>query len=372
MQSNYRWVADPGSLSELAASLAGASRHALDTESNSSFVYSERICLLQFNVEGTLWIVDPLALPGDGSALDPIREPLENPDTTTLVHGGEFDVACLKRDHGIYLRGIWDSQKTASYLGRERTGYGALVEELCGVVLPKAYARHDWGRRPLAPEPLSYAVNDVVYLPDICDELAREVRESDLEEEVEIAHRVVEEATWNGGYRPEGLWRIKGVGGLSPENLPILAALYAWRDEAARSLDLPAGRVVNNQALLALARNPPRRLGDLRRLGLRGDVKGRFGEDLLRTVRDARRNPPELPLKPARGERDPAARRRSEKLKAWRRDEAERRGVTPQVVLPAAAMQHLVREGAERLDEVPQLGAKRIRLYGKRLARLCS
>lgn len=372
MQNDYRWISDTAGLAELASNLGEAPRHALDTESNSSFVYRERLCLLQFNIEGSLWVVDPLAVAGGERSLDPIRAPLESSEVTTLVHGGEFDVACLKRDYGISLGGVWDSQQTASLLGREKTGYGTLVEEVCGVVLPKAYARYDWGRRPLESGPLHYALNDVLYLPEVCEVLGLEARAADLEEEIDIAHRAVEDATWNGGYRPESLWKIKGVGGLDPAKLPILVALFAWRDEVGRRIDLPPGRVMNNQALLAAARNPPRHVDGLRRLGLRGEVKSRFGGEILRAVREARRSPPELPVRPPRGDRDPVARGRSERLKAWRRTESEKRGVTPQVVLPATALQYLVRAGADRLDEVPQLGPKRIRLYGETFERLCS
>jgi hypothetical protein len=40
-------------------------------------------------------------------------------------------------------------------------------------------------------------------------------------------------------------------------------------------------------------------------------------------------------------------------------------------VLPAAAVRHLAAHGAADLAAVPQLGGKRIALYGSRLAALC-
>ena len=165
MHSNdFTWVTDRGGVLELASSLAGSSWHALDSESNSGFVYRERLCLLQLNVDGRLWLVDLLALEGGERALELLRSALESPDVTTFVHGGEFDVGCLKRDYGIALQGLWDSQQAASFLGWEKTGYGALVERICGVGLPKAYAHYDWGKRPLDDGPLLYALNDVSYL----------------------------------------------------------------------------------------------------------------------------------------------------------------------------------------------------------------
>ena len=63
------------------------------------------------------------------------------------------------------------------------------------------------------------------------------VHEADLDEEVEIAGRAVSTATWNGGFRPEGLWRIKGVRQLERSRMPVLTALWHWRDEIARQAD---------------------------------------------------------------------------------------------------------------------------------------
>ena len=40
-------------------------------------------------------------------------------------------------------------------------------------------------------------------------------------------------------------------------------------------------------------------------------------------------------------------------------------------MLPAAALRYLAEHGAEELGAVPQLGEKRIGLYGDKLAALC-
>ena len=358
-------------LDELAAAIDRSPWHALDTESNSGFAYRERLCLLQLNVESRLWLVDLVALAGS-EAIERLRAPLESPERTTYLHGGEFDVGCLKRDFDLHLGGLWDSQQAASFLGLARTGYAAVVEEVCGVELAKAYTHYDWARRPLEDEVLAYAIDDVRYLPEVCHELAKRVAAADLEEEVDIAHRVVESATWEGGFRPDGFWKIKGAGALPESSLPLMAALWQWRDEVARDEDRAPGRTLNNRLLLAISRNPPRSRNALRRLGLRGRLVRR-GDDLLRLVERVRESPPAVPPRPRSRVLESAgraARGREERLKAWRASEAERRGVPLQVVLPSRALDHLKRNGAASLREVPQLGPKRIRLYGERLREL--
>lgn len=366
---DYHWIDSSAGLAELADALRSAPFHALDTESNSGFAYRERLCLLQLNVGDRLWLVDLLALPNDARALESLREPLESGQQRTLLHGGEFDVGCFKRDYGIALGGVWDTQQAASYLGWPRTGYGAVVEAICDVSLDKAFAHYDWGRRPVEPRALGYAVDDVRYLPRVAEHLEAEIERADLVEELAIANQVVMGAEWNGG-GGEAIWRAKGVRKLPPEAMPRLVALWEWREGVAAVEDRPPGRVLNNQLLMAIARRAPRREGDLRSLGLRGRSL-RYGSDLLAVLRRAADRPPKVPT-PPRGERPtPGEAQRLKRLREWRRGEAERREAPQHVVLPPTAMQYLARHGARHLDKVPQLGAKRSRLYGARLVELC-
>lgn len=351
--------------------MKGAEAFALDTESNSGFAYHERLCLMQVSIDGRVWLVDLLTLGNGRRGLDPMRELLESPETRVYLHGGEFDVGCLKRDYDISLRGVWDSQQAASYLGWSKTGYGAVVERVLDVRLPKEHAHYDWSRRPIRGEVLRYAINDVRYLPQVCRRLAQEVLAADLVEEIDLAFVAVEESTWNGGYEDAGFWRLKGVGKLAVEQRPLLFALYRWRNEIAQRLDLPAGRALNTELLMALARNPPANANDLRRFGIARRITRRWGAELLAVVADARRNPPEPPSRPARVAATKLQQRRGDRLRRWRRQEAERRGVPLQVVLPLEALKALQRGGADNLEKIPQLGGKRARLYGEQLRRLC-
>ena len=351
--------------------MRGAESFALDTESNSGFAYHERLCLMQVNIDGRIWLVDLLTLDSGKRGLDAVREPLESPETRVYLHGGEFDVGCLKRDYDIRLRGLWDSQQAASYLGWSKTGYGAVVERILGVQLPKEHAHYDWSRRPVDGEVLQYAINDVRYLPEVCHRLEQEVVAADLVEETDLAFAAVEASTWNGGYDDGGFWKLKGIGRVGAEQRPLLFALFRWRNEVAKRLDLPAGRALNTEVLMALARNPPTEKRELKRLGVAGRITGRYGDELLAVVSDAQRNPLELPPRPARTASTKTQQRRGDRLRRWRRKEAERRDVPLQVVLPLEALRALQREGEVALETVPQLGAKRLRLYGEQLRRLC-
>jgi len=368
LSSDVPWIDTPEGLAEVAAACASAEWIALDTESNSMHAYQERCCLVQINAGGRMFVIDPIAL--GAAAFAVLKGPLEDPAKTVWLHGGEYDCAVMRRDFAIQLRGVFDSQQAASMLGWERTGYGAVVERQLGIQLAKEFAQYDWGIRPIDPAALAYAIDDVRHLPEAAAQLRELVKAADLVEETAIACAAVEEAGWGGGFDPGGFYRVKGARELGKPCLPVLAALWTWRDGIARGIDKPPGRVINNETLLALCRKPIVTWVQLKHAGVKNSVLSEFGESLLTCLRDANANPAPLPPPVKHREVEPIEEEREKRMKDWRRAESERRAVPMQAVLPAKALEHLKRYGAGDLTQVPQLGPKRIALYGDKLREL--
>ncbi len=376
----HRFVADAAGLADVAAALAEAPWVALDTESNSMHVHHEQVCLLQLNAGGVLFVVDTLALGVDprhtpSRALDVLAAGLARDDRPLFLHGGEYDVACLRRDFGLVLGGVYDTQQAASLLGFEKTGYGSVVERFCGVALGKAYATYDWGTRPLDPRALAYAIDDVVYLPRVADALRGAVEAAGIVDEVAIANGVVAATPWSRGFDPQSLWRLRDVERAPPDALKVLARLLRWRDDAAAVDNVPAGRLVNNEVLLSIARHRATTLDGLKAAGVKGGVLARHGQAAVDAIRAA--DADEVPRRPPSSPPSSSSQAREARLKQWRREEAERRSaaeqrpVPLQLVLPARALEHLRTHGAAHLDDVPQLGAARKARYGDVLRRLC-
>lgn len=383
---NARFIDTDAGLDDVAAALADAAWVALDSESNSMFVYKEQVCLLQMNVGAkdggsALFVVDPLALGVTSSTtpsprLDRLKAGLERSDRPLYLHGGEYDVAVVRRDFGIALGGVWDSQQAASLLGHEKTGYGSLVEHFCGVKLGKGYATYDWATRPLDGDALAYAVDDVVYLPKIVEQLRADVEAAGIVDEVAVANAAVAAQVWSVAFDPERFWRMKDLEQLDELALKTLKRLYVWRDAAARADDVPAGRFVNDEVLKWLARHRPTTLAALRHGRFKASLVDRHGDDVVNAIHaaagDAAPRPPPRPSVP----RDVVA--REERLKAWRRREAEERSakeqrpIPLQLVLPARALEQLKQTATPALDEIPQLGAARVARYGATLLQICA
>ena len=81
-----------GEIAELFAQLPDDQRAeiALDTESNSRFVYQEQVCLVQLNVAGKLYLIDTLAVDDAADLINPIRTFLEDPMVTVFLHGASM------------------------------------------------------------------------------------------------------------------------------------------------------------------------------------------------------------------------------------------------------------------------------------------
>lgn len=369
---DHRWVRHAAAFAELAAALHEAPWIGLDSEGNSMFAYRERVCLIQLNVGGALWIIDPLAL-DSREAFAPLAAALADPTVRIWLHGGGNDVAGLERDFGLRFANVFDSQQAASFLGWQRTGYAAVVEAICEVPLAKEHTQYNWGQRPIAAEALRYALDDVIHLPTIGNELLGLIRAADLEEELELANRSIAQASAHEpGFDPARMWRLEGATALGPEQAGVLTALYAWRDQKGRELDFPPGRLIANEPLVYLARRTPQDAEALRRIRLRAPFVREHGEELLEVIRKALADPPALPDRPKRKRPPRAKAARDKALRAWRREEAERREVPAQVILPARALEWLAEHGSATLEECPELGAKRIDRYGPVLRRLCT
>ena len=291
------WVRDAAALEECAKCCANAPWIAVDTESNSMHVFKERVCLIQINADGELFLIDPIALgTAEPTTLAPLKPVLEDPDKRCWLHGGEYDVACFKRDYDIAIQGIWDSQQAAICLGHPRTGYGSLVMEYLEVELPKGHSQYNWGTRPIDSEAIDYALDDVWYLPLLCEMMQEKIAESNLVEECSLFNQGVEDTRSHHGGTDADYLRIKGAKRLSAAKRVVLKGLYEWRNEQAEIKDVPPGKILNNDLIMQLATVGPTNFGSLKRIRMRAWQLKDYGQELLEVIKVAKRvDPSTLP-----------------------------------------------------------------------------
>ena len=356
-------------LEALSSRLSAAPRLALDTEGDGMFRYRTRLCVLQLGTGAAIHVVDTLAI----ETLDSLSHVLGPQGPEKIVHDASFDARVLFARQ-LALGNVFDTAVAARFLGFASTGLSSLLRQLFDVHLPKHQQQADWGRRPLSAEAVRYLEDDVRHLHALAERLLAEVRARDIESEVreECAYALRE------AQKPEIVappWtRIKGAATRLPRERARLYELAEVREQLARALDVPPGRLLPSEVLSRLARESAPEPALVRRLlGAQAEHAPRFEEALARAAL-AQDAPPEhvqrlLAEPPSAAELQRKKRRRAY-LVEFREREAKARDVDPQVVLPGHCLTDIVDLPvieAETLRDVPGLGAARFERYATQL-----
>ena len=356
------YVDTPDTLITLCERLAGTPWLALDTEFIRERTYRARLCLIQVASAELVACIDPLALPD----LDPLRELLSAPDTVKVLHAAHQDLEIFHQLFGAVPAPVFDTQIAAALLGLgEQMGYGRLVAELLGVELEKGHARTDWAQRPLDPEQVSYAADDVRYLGEIYleqrERLAALGRSDWLDEDF---RRLSDPASY--ALDPQTQWtRLRGIQHLRGRQLCAAQALAAWREELAQQADRPRRWILADEVLVDLARRMPCDTAALGRLrGLPERTLERHGSAILELLEQARARPEEDCPQPAeRLVLTPDQEALADLLMATLRIEAGRQHIGPAMLATRRELERL----ASGADDLPVLRGWRAKLVGDTL-----
>ncbi len=321
----------------------------IDTEADSLHHYQEKLCLIQLGVGGQFALIDPIA----------IKEPEMRPLIETLdrleiwMHGADYDLTMFRRTYGWVPRAVRDTQIAARLAGHRQFGLASLVERNFGVTMSKASQKADWSRRPLPEKMLTYAVDDVRWLPPLVE---------NLKEELEDMNRWSWFEQSCAGLRADVLarperdrdeaWRVTGSGSLKPKGLALLRAIWLWRDGMAAGRDVPPFRILNNQQMLAMAEE----FEDDDRVSISERWRGSWRKTFLETVDSVRASDPGTwPQRPRKKGRRTSEdeRNRIEKLCRTRDRIAEKLGIDTALLGSRAVIEDLVldpeTEGADHL-----------------------
>jgi ribonuclease D len=245
----YQLLDQPGSLDPLLAAIARVDEVAMDTEADNMYHYKTRVCLLQFLVDGEVFLVDVLA---PGLKLDPLWKALAKKHL--IMHGSDFDLRLLHDLCRFKPHSLFDTMLAAQLLGLARIGLASLLDQHFGVALDKDGQKANWSKRPITAKLLNYAALDVWHLPALRDILKRELKKLGRLDWLEQQCRAQIEAGFEG-FAPatEHDWRIGRSERLRGPGLSVLHAVWHWREAQAQRLDTPPFKVCGNAMLLKIA-----------------------------------------------------------------------------------------------------------------------
>lgn len=277
----------------------------IDTEFMGEGRYRTLLCLVQVSVpvdgdEVRVDVIDPLDEDVDPA---PVAEVLADPDVEVIMHAARQDVALLRRVWRTEVTNLFDTQVAAGFAGlRAQAGYESLLGELLGVRLPKTASYTKWDRRPLSPEQIAYAREDVLHLFQLADAIQDRLRASGrlewAREECRALERVSDERVLDQVFE-----RLPRIASLDPRSRAVARELVEWRESLAAQQDRPVQSVLADAALVELAKRKPdsrRALENIR--GINPGNLRRRGDDLLEVIARGRDREPI----PFAGERRPA------------------------------------------------------------------
>src|SRR4051812_24872713 len=246
---SYQLLDQPGSLGPLISAIEKVDEVALDTEADNMYHYKTRVCLLQFLVDGEVFLVDVLA---PGLKLEALWKALAKKHL--VMHGSDFDLRLLHDLCRFSPHSLFDTMLAAQLLGLQRIGLASLLDQHFGVALDKDGQKANWSKRPITPKLLNYAALDVWHLPALRDILQRELKKLGRFEWLEQQCRAQIQSGFEG-FAPatEHDWRIGRSERLRGHGLSVLHAVWHWREAQAQRLDTPPFKVCGNALLLKIA-----------------------------------------------------------------------------------------------------------------------
>ncbi|MCH8182266.1 MAG: ribonuclease D [Proteobacteria bacterium] len=348
-------------LAEFCDRLSRASYITVDTEFMRENTYWSKLCLVQLAGPDEAAAIDVLA---QGIDLAPLYDLLHNPKILKVFHAARQDVEIF-----VYLTGkvpapLFDTQIAAMVCGfGASVGYQTLAEKLAGARIDKSSRFTDWSRRPLTERQVRYALEDVTHLRTAYEKLAHQLEQSGrepwLEEEMAI---LTDPATYAAN--PEDAWRRLKVRSTKPRFLGVLKEVSAWRENEAKSVDVPRNRILRDEALLEIAAHRPKTKGDLVRVrGMgKGLAEGRRGAELLKAIERGENMPEsELPRVEPSKRGNGAAGPVVDLLKVLLKIRSEDHGVAQKMIANVADLERIASLGDA---DVPALRGWRRDIFG--------
>jgi len=341
----HRYVTNAAALGELCEQLRDSPRMALDTEFVGEESFVPKLELIQVATEHTAAIIDfPAVL--SGGSLDGFWEIVCDERIQKVVHAGRQDLDLFAVHAGQIPKPFFDTQIAAAMVGfGPQVAYANLVQRVHGTRLDKAHTFTNWSARPLSQAQLAYALEDVTFLLAIHDHLhsrlSRLGRLQWAHEEFSRLEGIVGETRREPQERYQ---RIRGWDQLKPKSAAVLRELAAWREGEAKRRNVPRSRVVRDEVLLQLARHPPRRQEELRKVrGLHASEIDRNGESILAVIQTALALPPAAwPALTKERKPEPEANGCVELLQAIVKARALEEEIAPTLLATTADLQELV------------------------------
>ena len=212
----------------LRISLINSSYIGIDTEFSWRKTYFPELSLLQISTESKIFLIDFLKI----RKINFLESLLVENNKEIIMHSSRSDTTVLNTNLNIKLENVFDIQIAEKFInGGEIKNYGFIVSKYTGFLLDKSETYSNWSKRPLTPNQIAYASEDVEFLIQISEKQKKILRKRNLLEKVLEASR--KEAQL--GNEDLFVSRLKKLKQPSATN----KILFMWRENHAIERNIP-------------------------------------------------------------------------------------------------------------------------------------
>ncbi len=335
-------ISTSSELRDAAEALASSAWFAIDTEFLRERTYRPELCLIQIASDDHLFCVDPLAL----DDIDCLLDVIYRADITKVLHAAGQDLEIFYWLRGSVPENLFDTQIAAPLLGYpEQAGYATLVKQVLNVELSKSHSRADWTRRPLPPQQLAYAADDVIYLARMYPML--------IEQLTELGRLDWLKPEWDSLTNPalyekpaDQMWkRLRHIEKLKGARLSVAQQLAAWREQTARERNLPRNWLLKDDVLTSIAKQLPDDQENLKHVrGLSDGFLRHHADAIVSLVKQAKdRTPQSVDIPARKAKLTPRQDAAVDVLSAVAKSHAEALRINAAVLAPRKSLEDLVR-----------------------------
>ncbi len=277
------------SLIEVLTNLDDKGVIALDTEFMRVSTYYPVFALLQLNINGISYLLDPISMD-----LSKLIERLNKTEATVLIFASLEDLEVIShyaREHNIsplLPKKIVDLQLLAAFLNLSYSqGLSKSISLYLGTELPKNATRSDWEQRPLSPEQLSYASDDVFYLKELYDVYMSKALKNDIR--VRWFYKAMEDFKLQCIKEvdvDEIYLNLQGAGALTNLQLQRLSYLAKKRENYAKENNIALSRIAPSKSLVAICVSTPLTFQGLAGCGVKWGAIHHYGKMLIGWIKE--------------------------------------------------------------------------------------
>jgi len=234
------YIKTAAELAEYAPKIQKAKRIAVDLEfDRNRYRYGFNLCLMQIMAGETCYLIDPLAEELD---LSPIFQVLEDPTKPVVVFSFQEDLM-LFHLMGCKPTALFDIGVVIRLLDIPQSSLGVVLKEFLDMDVNKDAQKSNWFNRPLSPEQLSYAAQDVQHLFPLMDLLTAKAKEADLTAWIKEENLYWEGMDYSNIQQDEYL-KDKDKRDFTELQWHVFSALMDMREELAKEKNQPSGRIL--------------------------------------------------------------------------------------------------------------------------------